>query len=972
MEGELNSTNSWQERDRLSALSLAATNSDTPREPLFDGLAELVAAVCNVPIAGIGFFAPDKTWSKSTFGLGGLHELPTDIASWHLTLESDQGFLEISDLSENPNTKAHPMVTGAPKLRFYAAKSLLVPKGNRLGSLHVLDYRPRRLTAPQRAAFKHVAEVVVQLLVARTEERYHVLLGRTLERSDDGICVTDAETLHVEYANENARHLFGHTLLEMLNLGLGQLQTPEGFSAFHEAIKPLYNNEKPYVDLEIVALRKDGTAFPAETRLQLWHDGAHPKLLAAFRDKGDRKQAVRTLAESERLLCAVMAAVPEAILVISREGRLVEMTPVGLAMLEAENLAQAQSKPLLDYVKPKYRADFQQLYAQVFQGLSGQIEYQVVGLKGGSRWLETNAVPLRDDSGHIISLLAATRDINGRKQADETLGHQQAAMESARDGMAILGQDYTFLYLNKAFVQLYGHADPAEFVGQSWKVFYGTAESQRIEGEVFPILQSEGRWAGESAGTRRDGTQFAEALSITVTNDGKLVWVSHDISALKRAEQERATALHMTYLAQHDYLTGLPNRLLLTYHFGKAVALALQSKKIAAILYIDLDNFKLVNDFLGHEAGDKLLREIACRLQGCVRESDTVCRQGGDEFLILLSEIDNVNDIAHIAEKLLNACAEPHAIDDHEVHVSASIGISLFPNDGRGLDVLSGNADAAMYHAKESGRNNFQFYDPIMNARAHERFTLENDLRRALKHNELVLYYQPMLDLATKSLIGCDALLRWRSPDRGLVMPDDYLPLIEESGLIVPINLWVLREACHQNKAWQSAGLKRVPVSVNLCQAQFKRRDFLASLTGILAETGLDPHFLELELTENIVMGDAETAIGVLRNLKGMGVNISIDDFGTGYSSLSHLRRFPIDTLKIDQSFVRDLTTNEDDAAITSAIISMAKSLRLRVVDEGVESQEQLDFLFTEGCDAVQGYHYCRPLPAEEFAQLLS
>jgi diguanylate cyclase (GGDEF)-like protein/PAS domain S-box-containing protein len=441
------------------------------------------------------------------------------------------------------------------------------------------------------------------------------------------------------------------------------------------------------------------------------------------------------------------------------------------------------------------------------------------------------------------------------------------------------------------------------------------------------------------------------------------VLVFRDVrNALKLAER----------LAQHDFLTGLPNRVLLLDRVGQAVAQARRSCKHVALLFVDLDRFKHVNDSLGHEAGDRLLKEIAGRLKACVRAGDTVCRQGGDEFVVLLPEAPGINEVAHIAEKLLEACRRRYTIDGQDVHVGASIGISLFPDDGIDVDALTRNADAAMYHAKAIGRNNFQFYTPDMNARARERLALENQLRRALQRNEFVLHYQPILHLATKIVVGCEALLRWQEPARGLLRPAEFLPLMEDSSLIVPISQWALREACRQGQEWQNAGLRAVPVAVNLSGAQFKRKDFLESVTNALDVSGLNPRYLDLELTESIVMGDASGTVSVLRSLKDLGVRISIDDFGTGYSSLSHLRRFPIDTLKIDQSFMRDLDAGEDDAAaITSAIISMAKSLRQRVIAEGVESREQVEFLQIRGCDAMQGYYYKPPLAADEFRQLL-
>jgi diguanylate cyclase (GGDEF)-like protein/PAS domain S-box-containing protein len=469
---------------------------------------------------------------------------------------------------------------------------------------------------------------------------------------------------------------------------------------------------------------------------------------------------------------------------------------------------------------------------------------------------------------------------------------------------------------------------------------------------------------------RRDGHEAAIEDSAAPIHDrhGRVtgaVMVFHDVSAA------RALSLRMAYLAQHDSLTDLPNRILLNDRLAQAIALAYRHQKKAGLLFLDVDRFKHINDSLGHAVGDRLLQSVAQRLVACVRSSDTVSRQGGDEFVILLSEMAHARDAAVIAEKVLLTLAAPHSIDEHELHITGSIGIVTYPDDAIDAETLMKNADFAMYHAKDAGRNNYQFFKPDMNFRAVERQSLENGLRHALEREEFVLHYQPKIDLESGSIIGVEALVRWRHPERGLVSPAQFIPVAEECGFIVPIGRWVLREACRQARMWQEWGLPAVRIAINISAVELRAKDFVAGVRGILAKTGLEPNYLELELTETFLMQDSRSTVAVLQDLKALGVHLALDDFGTGYSSLSYVKRFPIDTLKIDQSFVRDIATDADDASIVSAVISMGKSLHMRVVAEGIETREQLEFLKKHDCPFGQGYLFSPPLGAWEFAQLL-
>ena len=469
---------------------------------------------------------------------------------------------------------------------------------------------------------------------------------------------------------------------------------------------------------------------------------------------------------------------------------------------------------------------------------------------------------------------------------------------------------------------------------------------------------------------RRDGFESAiEDSAAPIHNrDGQ---VTGAVIVFRDVSESRAMALEMAHLAQHDFLTSLPNRLLLTERFSHTIRMAQRNTKQVGLMFLDLDNFKHINDSLGHAIGDQLLQSVANRLVACVRTTDTVCRQGGDEFVILLAEIGQPQDAAQVAETLRAALGMPHLIDGHELHVTLSIGISVFPDDGTNVDALMQNADTAMYHAKAGGRDNYQFFRADMNARAVRRLFVETSLRRALRQGEFLLHYQPKINLASGAMTGAEALIRWQDPDLGLVYPAQFVPIAEENGLIVPVGRWVLREACRQVQAWLDAGLPAVPVSVNISAVEFRHEGFVEGVALILKETGLAPHYLELELTESILMHDVESSTSMLEAFKAMGVQLAIDDFGTGYSSLSYLKRFPISTLKIDQSFVRDIATDADDASIVSAVIGMGKNLKQRVIAEGVETQAQLALLQARHCDEGQGYHFSHPVSAEDFALLL-
>jgi len=517
---------------------------------------------------------------------------------------------------------------------------------------------------------------------------------------------------------------------------------------------------------------------------------------------------------------------------------------------------------------------------------------------------------------------------------------------------------------NEPAVKTFAEREAALFAGE--QLVLGREQAVRLREEAAELREKALRIREEARKGKAERRAYTEA-QLREANERLVVAAVNSQTMTEVAEQ---AAARMSHRAEHDILTGLPNRSVLTGRLAQAIALARRHGKKVALMYLDVDHFKQINDSLGHAVGDQLLQSAAKRLQACVRGSDTVSRQGGDEFVVLLTEIEQAQDAVLAAEKFIEAMAAPYLIGSHRLHVTLSIGISLYPDDGKDVEALVMNADTAMYHAKRNGRNNYQRFTPDMNVRAVARQSVEEALRHALEQREFVLHYQPKVNLETGAITGAEALLRWQRSDPRLVLPTEFVRIAEDSGLILPIGKWVLREACRQTVAWLQAGLDIGQIAVNVSAVEFHGKDFLAGVRAILDDTGVDPRHLEFELTESGLMQDTERTMAVLRALKELGSQIAIDDFGTGYSSLSYLRRFPIDTLKIDQSFVQDIDGDAGEA-IVSAVVAMGTSLKQRVVAEGIETSQQLAFLRSRRCTEGQGFFFSRSVPAEEFATLL-
>ncbi len=597
-----------------------------------------------------------------------------------------------------------------------------------------------------------------------------------------------------------------------------------------------------------------------------------------------------------------------------------------------------------------------------------RLEYRVVARDGTEKWVWEQGQAILDDAGDVVALEGFISEITERKRAEQSLAESEERFrdlfDNARDGIFTFDFNGALVAANQRFVELSGYTRDEVFAAGAAQLIPPEEHAAAAHG-VSRVYRGE---AGSFEVNIRckDGSLRPVDVAARVVTDKSgapvlIQGIARDITERKQAEET------IRRLAYHDALTGLPNRALMEDRLGVALAQARREGKALALMFLDLDRFKVVNDTLGHSAGDRLLEAVAADLCTIVRDGDTIARIGGDEFTVILPAVDGLEDATEVADRILECLRRARMIDGQEFRTTASIGLTMYPDDGGDAATLLRNADTAMYRAKDKGRDNFQLYTSSMNEWVLERLSFENDLRHALEREQLRVFYQPILDADTGTLTGAEALLRWRHPVRGMVPPDSFIPFAEESGLIVEIGLWVLREACEQTRRWRQSGRHLLRVAVNLSARQLQQEDLVERVTEIIAETGVSPRQVQLEITEGAVLRDEDRIIVTLHALRDMGIEIALDDFGTGYSSLTYLKRFPINAVKVDRSFVRDLERDPSDAAIVSTVVAMAENLRLKVIAEGVESEGQLNFLRERGCDEFQGYLVSPAVPPEEF-----
>ncbi len=777
----------------------------------------------------------------------------------------------------------------------------------------------------------------------------------------DALFVCDRDG-RIQFANRAAERLLDYETAEIVGKRIEELLAPED-DPFSETFR-----RQSFHNVERIFLGKSGRRVDLTLSIApVLHRGDAAGAVIIGRDMREQRRAEREVKKAVTLLQSTLDSTADGILVTSDDGRIlsynqrfIDMWRIAPSILESGDDRRAIGYVLDQLVDPNdFIRTVEALYAQ-----PEAESFDLLEFKDGRRFERYSIGRRLGDVSNIR--VWSFRDVTSRFTAEAALRESELRyrllFEQNAAGVCVTELHGRVIDCNTTFASMLGF-NRTELMGQNIASVY----ARPVERDELAAMLHDATTLNsvEVELRRKFGAPLWVLQNLTLAGDAIHMTVV-DISDRKRAEEQ------IEFHAYHDVLTNLPNRKLFTDRLMQNVTRARRSGRSVGVMFVDLDHFKNINDTLGHEAGDELLLEMSRRLRDCVREDDTVARLGGDEFTIILAELRHPEDAAGVAEKIIRAVRKPMSISGTAIEVSASIGIALFPEDGGDPETLLRNADSAMYRAKESGRNTYQLCTEDMKRRAEERLSLEARLRKAIQGGQLALHYQPQISLATGKVIGVEALVRWNDPDRGLIHPSAFIPLAEETRLILPLGDWVLLTACKQMREWRDRGLDLPHVSVNLSARQFQHAEIVDRVRGVLEETGLEASALDLEITETTAMQNAQTTVEVLHALRALGVSVSIDDFGTGYSSLNYLKRFPITGVKIDRVFVRDLSTSDGDAAIVAAVIGIARSLRLRVIAEGVENAEQLAFLRRRKCDAAQGYLFSRPVSAESLPAIVN
>lgn len=790
------------------------------------------------------------------------------------------------------------------------------------------------------------------VLVVEDDEAARLMMAVTLEQAGFAV-LTAADCAAARIIFE--QHVLNIILLDVL------LPDGDGFSLCAEFLQHPRGRDLPIAmvtgldDVESISLAYQSGATDFITKPVSW--GTLPYRIQFILRASN---AIADLSVSESKTRALLSAIPDIIMRIQADGKVLDMQVGSHVHDMGEWITQSDGHSFGYLPQGIYNAISNAIAAVLTSNEMQLIEFDWSQDESRLRSWEARILPRNRDE-----VLLVAREITNRKKQETQLRLWAKVFEGSNEAIMITDADFKVVSVNRAYENIMGFTE-AQVIGTDSQAVGIKFNTYSFFRNLVSVLNETGHWQGELNNQRKNGEIFPSWYSISLLNNAQgepenYIAIFNDITEYKNSRAQ------IDFLAHHDNLTGLPNRVLLNDRLEMAINAGTRQGEKVGVLFLDLDRFKNVNDSLGHAVGDQLLIETAKRLSATVRTGDTVSRLGGDEFVVLFPKIKDDSNLADLTIKLRDILQFPYNVGGISLHVTPSIGIAIFPDDGDSVNSLIKNADAAMYLAKEKGRNNYQFYTPLLNSRTLDRLKLESDLRLALEQNSFELHYQPQVFAHNGKLWGAEALVRWRHPERGLVSPADFIPLAEETGLIIQLGEWVFEQAARQVTAWRKQGLANLIVSVNISAVQFRKDDFVDSIKTILEEEGAEAHSLELELTESILMHDMESSIQTLNDLRELGFRIAIDDFGTGFSSLNYLRRLPVNVLKIDQSFVREMVVEKASLAIVESVISLAHSLGKETIAEGVETQAELDILNARNCRLIQGYYFSKPLPAAAF-----
>ena len=897
-------------------------------------------------------------------------EPPTTSAGRGLTayvLRRGEPLLATPDVFERLVAAGEVTSVGAPSIDWLGAP---LKSGDRTwGAIVTQSYaESTRYTEKDREVLVFVAQHVASAIeqkrkedaLRESERRYRQMFENTRAVQ----WLIDPESGAIVDANMAACDYYGYTRDELRSMKVWDINV-RGEGAVRPELTRAKSQEVSFFTFR--HMKANGEIRDVEVHSGPVDAGGRKLLYSIIHDVTDRRRAETALQQSEEKYRVIFDYAPVGIYQSTRDGTIVTANLALARMLGYDGIDDLLTRNLEReiYFDPSQREELIRSFEPF--GYTQAVELRWKRKDGSPLWVQLTAHSIRSPvgttyfEGFVYDITERKLAEEARVHAEELLRRQSAAMTASMDGIGILNERLDITYANDSLAKLYGYPAPEAMLGRNFCELYEPHEQVRLITSILPQMHQDGRWRGEATGLRVDNINFPQEISLTAIANGGIVCVVRDVTERTYAEEQ------IKHLAYHDALTNLPNRLLFKDRLSVALSHAHREGSSLAVLFLDLDRFKVINDSLGHNIGDQLLQAVAARIQACVRDSDTVARLGGDEFTILLPRLARSQDVAPVAGKIIEAVRYPFHIEGREFFITTSIGISVYPEDGSDAETLIKNADTAMYQAKELGRDNYQLFNAFVNAKALQRIALEHGLRKALASEEFAVHYQPIFDLRSNRISGMEALLRWEHAQMGSIPPATFIPIAEATGAMAPIGSWALRTACRQAKEWHDAGHRSLSLAVNLSVTQLQQTDLVDTVRNVLEETGLPPRLLELEITESSAMHSPETSIRVLYELKKLGIRISLDDFGTGHSSLSYLKRFPVDTLKIDQSFVQDTTSDPDAAAIVNAIIAMAHSLRLKVIAEGVEFTEQANFLRRHGCDQMQGFLITPPVNAAEF-----